>query len=522
VTRGEPKTGNEARDAGVLVFGRFVAMAAEVVLPFVIARTLGKADVGAWSGLMLVHTTLANILTAGFPAAMLYYMAGRSEAQRTAIARRLYATVMVLGVGIGGLLLLIGLFGDQALASFGKWVSGDEGDPAELHALRYMALFPVFDVLARVFPNYMIALGRARTSAAFGVLRAIGMTAGTLIPAVLGFGLPGMIIGLTLFSGVQALGVGKVVREQQRGVERVAAEVGVVEMLRFSYPLGLTDMINVLNQAVDRYAILLLFSAEALADYHNGAWQIPVTAIAYSVGHVYVPRFVELIKQGQGQAAVALWRESIDKVSLIVVPVCMVFVVGAEEFITIGFTAEYLGAAPVFRAYTFYAMARVASFGALILATGRSHLLLRAAGFSLLSNLAITGSLVLTIGFLGPAIGTALAFIPTVALYCFYIARALEVDMRETFPLRRWLAVVGLSTIAAGPAIALKLWVPMHPVLALLVYALTITPCFIVLARLSGVMTAEDLAFAVRWLRLEFLFDRKPEKVLDNQPPSDQ
>ncbi|MFO7567841.1 MAG: oligosaccharide flippase family protein [Enhygromyxa sp.] len=521
MSRSEPNSRNEARDAGVLVFGRFVAMLAEVALPFVIARMLGKADVGAWSGLMLIHNTLANVLTAGFPAAMLYYMAGRSDEQRTAIARRLYATVMVLGVMIGGVLLLVGLFGDQALASFGKWVSGDEGEPAELHALRYLALYPVFDVLARVFPNYMISLGRARTSAAFGVLRAIGMTAGALIPATLGLGLPGMVMGLTLFSVVQAIGIGRVVREQQQGVERVEAEVSVGEMLRFSYPLGLTDMINVLNQAVDRYAILLLFSAEALADYHNGAWQIPVTAIAYSVGHVYVPRFVELIKQGQSEEAVELWRESIHKVSLIVVPVCMVFAVGAEEFITVGFTAEYLGAAPVFRAYTIYTMARVASFGALILATGRSKLLLRAAGFSLLSNLAITGSLVFVIGFLGPAIGTALAFIPTVALYCYYIARALEVEMRKTFPVLHWLGVVALSTIAAGPAIALKLWVPMHPALALLAYAVTTVPCFVVIARLSGVMTAADLAFAVRWLRLEFLFERKSEKVLSNEPPDE-
>jgi O-antigen/teichoic acid export membrane protein len=521
MTRSEADGRNEAHDAGVLVFGRFVAMAAEAAVPFVIVRMLGKADVGALTGLLLLHTTLATILTAGFPAAVLYYMAGRDAAQRAAIARRLYATVSVLGVAIGVLLLLIGLFGDQALAAFGKWISGDEGDPAELYALRYMALFPVFDVLARVFPNYMIAIGRARGSAIFGVLRAIGLTASQLIPAALHLGLPGIVIGLTVFSGIQAIGIARVVREQERGVARVESEVSVREMLRFSYPLGVTDMINNLNQAVDRYAILLLFSAESLADYGKGAWQIPVTSIAYTVGHVYMPRFVELIGQGKGEEVMRLWRESIHKVSLIVVPVCMVFAVGAEEFVTVGFTAEYIGAAPVFRAYTILTMARVASFGALILATGQSALLMRAAGFSLLVNVAITIPLVLTIGFLGPAIGTVLAFIPAVALYCWYIARALEVDVRKTFPVTHWLGVVALSTVAAAPAIALKLWVPMHPAIALFVYAVTITPCFVLLARLTGMMTAEDLNFALRWLRLGFLFERKPSKPLSEEPPAE-
>src|SRR5690606_17971542 len=222
--------GNEARDAGVLVFGRFVAMAAEAAVPFLIVRMLGKADVGAFTGLMLLHTTLATILTAGFPAAVLYYMAGRDAPQRATIARRIYGTVMVLGVLIGALLLLIGLFGDQALAAFGKWISGDEGEPTELAALRYMALFPVFDVLARVFPNYMIAIGRARGAAAFGVVRAIGLTVGTLIPAALGLGLPGIVIGLTMFSALQAIGIARVVREQQRGVPRVEPDVSVREM----------------------------------------------------------------------------------------------------------------------------------------------------------------------------------------------------------------------------------------------------------------------------------------------------
>lgn len=510
--------GNEARDAGVLVFGNLVAKLAEAAIPFVIVRMLGKADVGALTGLLLVHTTLATILTAGFPAAVLYYMAGRDPAQRAAIIRRLYATVMVLGVGIGGLLLLIGLFGDQALLAFGKWLSGDEGEPAELHALRYMALYPVLDVLARVYPYHMIATGHARQSAIFQVLRGAGMAAAQLIPAALGYGLPGIVIGMTVFSAVQAINIARVVRKQHRDVPRVEPEVSVREMVRYSYPLGLTDMLNNLNQAVDRYAILLLFSAEALADYGKGAWQIPVASIAYSVGHVYMGRFVELMEQGKGDEVMTLWRESIHKVSLVVVPVCMVFVVGAEEFVTIAFTAEYIGAAGVFRAYSILTMARVASFGALILATGQSGLLLRAAGFSLLSNIALTIPLVLIFGFLGPAIGTVLAFIPTVALYCWYISRALKVDFRRTFPVMRWLAVVGLSTVAAAPAIALKLWLPMHPVLALLVYPVTITPCFVLLARITGVMTAEDLGFALRWLRLDFLIGRAPAK----QQPGDE
>ena len=79
--------GKEARAAGVLLVGRFVAMVAEAATPFVIVRLLGKADVGAFSGLMLVYTTLSVVLTAGFPAAILYYLADRPREARAAITR---------------------------------------------------------------------------------------------------------------------------------------------------------------------------------------------------------------------------------------------------------------------------------------------------------------------------------------------------------------------------------------------------------------------------------------------------
>jgi O-antigen/teichoic acid export membrane protein len=507
MTRTDATGRNEARDAGVLVFGRVIQTIAEAAAPFVIVRLLDKADVGALTALMAIYTVLAMTLTAGFPHAVQYFMAGRDAAQRAAIVRRLYTAVMVCGVAIGGVLWLIGVFGDQALATFGKWSSGDSA-PADLHALRYMALFPVFDVLARVFPNYLIAIGRTGRAATFQVLRAIGLVAGQLIPAGLGWGLPGMVIGLTVFSGVQAIGIARVLRDEHRGVARVEPDVSVREMVKFAVPAGVTDMIGILNQQVDRF-IMMAFPAAALADYGRGAWQIPVASIPYSVGQVYMERFTVLLEQRKGEEVMRLWRESIHKVSLIVVPVCMVFAVGAEEFVVVGFTAEYLDAAPVFRIYTIYTMARVASFGTPILAAGRSELLMRAAAFTLLSNLVISIPLALTIGFLGPAIGTLLAFIPTIAVYCLYIARALEVDVRNTFPVMQWLTVVALSTAAAVPAIALKLWVPMHPAFALVVYAVTITPLFVLLARLTKVMTAEDLAFAARWLRLDFLFDRK-------------
>ena len=55
--------------------------------------------------------------------------------------------------------------------------------------------------------------------------------------------------------------------------------------------------------------MLTLFTVEALAEYRNGAWPIPViTTVAYSVGAVQLPRLTGLFQQGKGAEALDAWR----------------------------------------------------------------------------------------------------------------------------------------------------------------------------------------------------------------------
>ena len=499
---------NEAKDASVLVFGRFLAVMAQALIPFVIVRLLGKADVGAFSGLMLIYATVSVLFTAGFPAAVLYYLAGRDLESRAAVSRRLFRQVVALGFVVGLILYAVGLYGDDVLRTFGQWMTSGEANPdqqTDLSHLLWFSIFPIFDVCSRVFPNFLIAENDSRGAAVFGFLRAIGMTMGTLVPAAMGYGVPGIIAGLTVFAVLQAAYMYRVYRRKYRAAARVPCDVSVREMVKFAYPIGLTDIVSNLNAAVDRYTILFLMTASAFAEYRCGAWQLPITFIAYSVGHVYMPRFVELAKAGKGAEVIALWRTAIHKVSLIVVPVCVVFVVGSEEFVRLAFTDEYLAAVPIFRIYVIVTMTRVASYGAVILAAGKSIYLFRAAAFTLGSNLALTVPLALTLGFIGPALGTALALIPTIAVYCWYISKALEVPIGKTVPVMLWLKIVALAGVSAGPAIAFKLLVVPHPLVGLVAYGVSTAALFILLGRLTGLMSKADLDFGLAWLKLKFL-----------------
>ena len=94
---------------------------------------------------------------------------------------------------------------------------------------------------------------------------------------------------------------------------------------------------------------------------------------------------------------------------------------------------------------------------------------MRAAAWTLGSNAALSIPLVLWLGFVGPALGTALAFIPTVFIYCVYIARATGLRLSQTFPVFAWGKVVLVAAVPAALALWPKLTLEVSPLSAFLV-----------------------------------------------------
>lgn len=497
-----------SEQASILVLGKILATLSEAVVPLVIVRLLGKADVGVLSGLLLIYSTVALVLTAGFPETLTFYLPTRPAAERKAIARKVVEALLLLGV-LGGVVLL----GLSLAARYWPGLAGGaaHGGTSEsaVESLKYLALFalyPIADLPGRMLPNLLIVEQRAKAAAGVGVVKAIGSAAAALVPVALGAPLWCVVLSIAsfgfLFGGVLAYYVGAL----YPGVPRIASPISMRTLLRFGLPLGLTDIVSMLNNQLDRYLIVFYFPVAALAEYQAGAWQIPVvTAIPYTIGAVYAPRFVELFTQGNNREAIGIWRQSALKTALLIVPVTMVFVVAAEESMELLFTASYLRAAPVFRWYCLLTLGRTAAFGSIIVAAGTPRFVFQAAVFSLFSNAALCWLLVHWVGFNGPAMGTALAFIPTVIYYCYCISLATKLKFVEIFPLFGYLRVVLLGALASLPAWWFKYAVSWPAAARLPVEALLVLGCFSVLGTLAGEIKRTDWAFLGNWLRLRML-----------------
>jgi O-antigen/teichoic acid export membrane protein len=497
--KAKPKA-DPARQAGVLVLGTTLATLSSAIAPLLVVRLIGKADVGQLLSVTLVYETAAMLLSTGFPGTLLYQTSNRERPERGAIARRIAG--MACGMGAAGAALIVAISLVLRAHPFGYTPSATLD--AQLGMLLVLAPSLAADLPFRLIPNLLVAEGLARRSASLQVLRTIALTLATLVPLALQASVPTVIL---CYAAVRWAFGGWVLYELARlyrGVPRVPVPLGTREFWRFAIPIGMTEAIGILNQQLDRWLVLLALPAARFAEYQVGAWQVPVIGtIAYSVGAAYTPELVRHFQAKDPYGALGVWQKSIHKVSLIVLPVTMALFVGAEELVTLLFTEDYAEAAVVFRYYSVITFLRVAAYGNVIVAAGRPPLAVRAAGLGLVYNALFGIPLVLSLGFVGPAVAAACAFVLQVTTYVYFIARAAEVPLSKVFPVGRYLWVLSLAGVAGLAGYGVKRLLEGHLLVAFVAELLTVLAVFAVLGTLTRTIDRADWAYARDWVRLK-------------------
>ena len=264
---------SRSEQAGVLVLGKILATLSEAIVPLAIVRLLGKADVGILSGLLLVYSTVALVLTAGFPETLTFYLPTHTPAERRAIAGKVAQALLLLG--LLGALVLLGISGVARFApSFANHMAPGHGTQSGVESLKYLALlavYPIADLPGRMLPNLLIVEQRAKAAAGVGIVKAIGSAVAAILPIALGAPLWVVISSIGSFGFVFGAVLVYYIRALYPGVPAVESPISMKALLRFGLPLGLTDIVSMLNNQLDRYLIVFFFPVTAVAEYQAGA-----------------------------------------------------------------------------------------------------------------------------------------------------------------------------------------------------------------------------------------------------------
>jgi O-antigen/teichoic acid export membrane protein len=323
--------------AGVVILARALAFVSAFAVPIVLVRAINKESYGIYRQSLFIYSTFMPILQFGLTQS-LYYFFPRDPEGRPGLVTQTHLILAGAGFAFAGVLILAR-----------GWVADYFGEPVMADYMFWIGPFVALMVVASTLEVMVIVEQKVRLTFWVIVGSEALRAALVLAAAVLTRDVGRMLAALALFAAARALFL-LIHCRAERLLSLAAMDRGSLrQQLSYAIPFGFAGMVVTILTSVDRFYVSRFFDSEAFAVYSIGCFQLPVITIVFtSAISVLLGRMAELQKEGKRSEMLALWRRSNRKMSLVSIPMVVAFAILAREFVVGLFTAEYVGAVPIF------------------------------------------------------------------------------------------------------------------------------------------------------------------------------
>lgn len=473
-----------ARRTWLIAIGQASVKGSQLVLAVVLVRLLGPADWNEAAFLLSIYLAGTTIGTLNVHHSIIYFLPRVASGQQ----RSLVFQNMRLLAGLGGLVVVV-----LTLAS--PLLSG--GRLGDADRIPWLALAIAFELPAACVSMALIATDRFSKAALWDLCGTVLVVLGAVGSAALGHGVPGLIAGLLATGLVRAVaGTLAVAVIFPDATARVPTGV-MLDQFRYGLPLGITIAVAMTNRLIDKWYIAAFRSGD-FGVYAIAAQEIPLLAVLpYAGGAALATGLVEAFRSNDLVLARSLWISLTTSMTLVVVPLGVGVILVAPELMTAVFTSEFGRGVLAFQLFTVVTLHRVAEYGMLLRAAGRTRDVLSVAGWTLGTNIVLAGLGAWFGGMTGASLGTVVASALGWLIALRRIADAFKVPLSAAFPWATWFTVLAGSFLAAGAG-QIVASSSDHPatrvMLKLLTFSLGVIPVASVAKRLLDVTSAANTA----------------------------
>ena len=442
------------RPAALLVTGRVIGLVASFAIGIVLARLFAPAAFGTYKQFFLVYGTLYGLAQLGM-AESLYYFVPRNPART---GRYAFNALVTLALAGGGSLVLLYAWRTQIA---GRLTNAGLADYMVLIGL-FLTCMLMSTVLEIVMVSRKKHLMAAITYACSDIVRTVFFIA----PALLLGSLRAVFIGATAFATLRlVLLLAALWREYGRDF-RVDVTLWR-EQLAYALPFALAVAVEVLQLNYHQYVVASRFDTATFAIYAVGCLQIPlVDMIMTSTVNVLMVKMAE--EASHGDAAVALWHETIERLAFLMVPLSVFLFVVAHELIVTLYTTTYLASVPIFMIWSLTILPSIFAVNAVLRVFAQTRFLLVMNLIRLGMVAGLIGWFLSMFGMSGAVLVTLLSTALVNMLGVARIARLLHLRFSESLP---WSQLGGISAragIAAIPVLWLTRETTLSPVAGLI------------------------------------------------------
>jgi O-antigen/teichoic acid export membrane protein len=479
--------------AALLILANTLKYAVGFVLPLVLVRLLSQDDYGTYQQLSLIANFGTGIMVLGLPMSI-YYFYHRKSDDRTGRPTLLAQTQITL-LASGAITALAIVIAAPLLAR-------------RMSNTRLLELLPIYSVYVGLFiagEHFMhVMISQNRYVAAVTLeLAETAFRVGTLIILLaLGYALHAIVVMLVVYAAVRLVGRSYWFWQGADSVRHASWSARFLgSQLAYSLPLAATTCVGMLGALLDRGIVAMSFTPVDYAIYSVGALEIPLDTIFQgSVLNVLRASLPPLVTAGRIDEVIRIWRDSVRKLALIIVPSFTFLVCFADRFITTLFTNAYHASVHVFHIYLLVLPLYMLVLSVVPQVYGRTRLNLYVVATSVATNAILSLILLREIGILGPATALVCSTYLSSLLYFIVTMRLLKARATQLLPLAAIGRTALASVLAVIPAIGVSSLIE-SGLMALAAGGAVFGGGYLLSSYLLRVFNDSDILIARSWIR---------------------
>ncbi|MEO0492065.1 MAG: oligosaccharide flippase family protein [Actinomycetota bacterium] len=428
-----------ARNTTLIAIGQASVKATQLVLAVLLVRLMSPAEWNEAAFLLSIYLAGTTIGNLNLHHGIVFFLPRVEAGKRRNLVMQNVRLLLAMGT-----IIMLGLIAAKPL-----FVGGALGDG---NVLPWLGLAIALELPAACFGMTLIGLERFVGVAIWDLAGTVLVLSGAIMPVLAGYGVAGLVMGLIVAGAIRFLSGVLLVYRSLPGSAGGLGRAFLLEQLRYGIPLGATIAVAMLNRLVDKWFIAA-FESDDFGIYAVAAQEVPLLAVLpYAGGAALITKLVDAFHERDLAGARAHWIQLTSSMSLLVAPLGVGLILIAPDLIPSVFGREFAAGVLPFQLFTAVTVHRVAEYGMLLRAAGKTRELLIVASVTLGSNFVLAGFGAWAGGMTGSAVGTLVASAIGWLTALHFIGQALDVSVRRAFPWARWLSAVGVSTAAACAA----------------------------------------------------------------------
>lgn len=413
---------------------RFSNMGLMMIGPLVLARLLSVYEFGQYREFLVYSGALMTISAFGLSAGLMYLVPAHPERTWALVGQTatLTAVSALVFAGIAA--------GVNLLAGGGLY--GPFGQEALIYALLYVSL--------DFWEYFFLAQKKAATAFYYTSGRlALRLTTVTIV-AVVTHSIHAVIYSLLIIEMLRVVSSAVAWKLMYRPEPAGGQSLWAVQ-LRYSFPLGISLLLETINNYAGSILISMSLGAIALAHYSVGTYAVPVLyMLRNSVSDALLPHMATHQQSNHGSINLEPWHRANTIFAMVLIPVGILLARYAETIVVVLFSERYVAAVVVFQLYLITVLTKLVDFGVLLRLFNRTRVFLYSTAASIAINIILLVVLMPSFGLTGAIIAAVVAAIVAEAIHTWAASDASGIRPYEILGLRNILRV-GIAAILPLP-----------------------------------------------------------------------